>query len=191
MIKRVLFSRVGWMENYDGAKSRSDWPVGGGSNNSKRCGDEVHNFTNVDGFVYGFCQPAAHSKQIALRRVQPEWLGSPLPGVLVVFVAVDPGGGRQRVVGWYRNATLYQTRQECHSKKRREKKYFYAVTRMGNAVLLRVQPYERDWFVPAGPGGIGQANVCYLYATDGRRKKLRWANQIIKKIENWRFKKRW
>ena len=173
------------MEEYDGAKCRAEWPVGGGSNNARRCGDEVHNFTKIRGRVYGFCQPPANSKEIALRRIQPGWHESALSDVLVVFVAVDPQRGKQRVVGWYRDATLYRTRQKCNSRKRRGKKYYYATAKVRDGILLRVEPYERNWCVPAGRGAIGQANVRYLYTDDETREKLGWANRILKKINNW------
>lgn len=171
------------MEKYDGAKSRSEWPIGGGSNNKRRCGDEVHNFTNIGGHVYGFCQPAANTRKLSLKRIQVGWDKDSLPDVLVVFVAVDRQKGGQRVVGWYRGALLYESRQICTSLKRGSKKFFYATTRSENAVLLRVEPYERNWVVPAGSGGIGQANICYLYDPDGSRKDLAWADKILKKIE--------
>ncbi|MGC2265461.1 MAG: hypothetical protein WA608_01590, partial [Candidatus Acidiferrales bacterium] len=89
MIKKVLFSRVGWMRYYDGPKLDDPRPIGGGSYNRKYKGAEIYNFANVGGHVYGFCQHAANTKEIALKRVQPEWQESSLPDVLVSFVAVD------------------------------------------------------------------------------------------------------
>ena len=180
MFKRVLFARVGWSEKYDGAKSKAERPIGGGSHNKKHCGDEVHNFTKIDGRVYGFCQPAVNSKRgINLERVQPGWNEDILPDVLVVFVAVHPKEGRQRVVGWYRNATLYRFHQRSLLPSRK-KLHYSAVTKVGKAVLLPVD--RRDQRVPAGTGGIGQADICYLYKTDGRSKGLRWPHEIINRI---------
>lgn len=180
MFKRVLFARVGWSENYDGAKSRAEWPIGGGSNNKKQCGDEVHNFTKIGGRVYGFCQPAVNSKRgINLERVQPGWNEDILPAVLVVFVAVHPKEGKQRVVGWYRKATLYRFHQRSLSPGRK-KLHYSAVTKAGEAVLLPVD--RRDQRVPAGTGGIGQVNLFYVYAVDGTRKRIRWPSRIMRLI---------
>lgn len=184
MFKRVIFARVGWSEKYDGAKSRAEWPIGGGSNNKKRCGDEVHNFTKIGGRIYGFCQPAVNSKRgIKPERVQPGFHGEILPNVLIVFVAVHPEQRGQRVVGWYRNASLYSEHQPSLSPKRK-KLHYSAVTKAGDAVLLPVD--RRDWRVRAGTGGIGQVNICYLYKTNGRSKGLRWAARIIRAIKDWR-----
>jgi hypothetical protein len=183
MSKRALFCRIGWMKAYDGQKPNDPRPIGGGSWNEEHCGDEVFNFRRISGLFYGFCQPSGKSNNIQLTKIEPSWPANSLHGVLVVFVAVDPERGKQRVVGWYRNATVYRTRQKSASKKRKKKGYF-AVARVADSVLLPVEPFSRKFVVKAGLRGIGQANVCYLYDLDGRPKKLWWQRRIIEIVEN-------
>jgi hypothetical protein len=181
MLRRAIFCRIGWMKYYDGKKAGDLKPVGGGSWNKMHAGGEIFNFRNIGGLYYGFCQPSASSSKINLERIDPNCRQNIIRGVLVIFVAVDPDRGRQRVVGWYRDATVYRSRQKSTSK-RREKIPYFAVAAVSNSVLLPVEPYKRNLFVKAGTGGIGEANACYLYRTDGRPKNLRWQKQILRKI---------
>jgi hypothetical protein len=51
MIKRVSFSRVGWMRDYDGPKPDDPRPIGGGSYNKKYKGAEMYNFTKIGGYL--------------------------------------------------------------------------------------------------------------------------------------------
>jgi hypothetical protein len=185
MIKRAVFFRIGWMKYYDGPKQDDLKPIHGGSYNKKKVGKELYNFSRIRGQCFGFCQPVANSTQVTLEKIKPDWGEDSLEGVTVVFVAVneevDPH--RQCVVGWYRNATVYRCRQEVRSPKGERRKYS-AVARVADAVLLH--PDARDWWVKAGTGGIGEANVCYLYHDDGRPKRQSWQIKILKNIEEYR-----
>jgi len=173
------------MKYYDGPKPGDEKPIGGGSYSEDHCGDEVFNFKRTRRRFYGFCQPQVRAQSINLERIHPGTNQNSLKGVLVIFVAVDPEKGGQRVVGWYRKATVYRTRQDSTSQ-RRKKTPFFAMTALKNAVLLPVAPYKRNWLVPAGKGGIGQANLCYLYEADGSEKRMRWSREIIKLVQNYR-----
>lgn len=172
------------MKYYEGRKEDDPKPIGGGSWNSDHEGGELCNFKKTGGRYYGFCQPSANSNNIRLERIVPGWHQDRLPGVTVVFVAVNRADRRHRqcVVGWYRNAVVYRFRQSLRSPKREHREYF-AVARVADSVLL--DPYERNWAAKAGKGGIGEANVCYLYDQHGQ-KGLAWQNRILKKIERYR-----
>jgi hypothetical protein len=123
-----------------------------------------------------------NSNNVKLEKIEPSWSETELQGVTVVFVAVNREAHphRQCVVGWYRKATVYRLPKYSPSRIREGKKYI-AVARVTDSVLLK--PDARKWWVKAGTDGIGEANVCYLYHDDGRRKRLRWQNRILKKIE--------
>jgi hypothetical protein len=181
MLRRAIFCRIGWMKYYDGKKAGDLKPVGGGSWNKTHPGGEIFNFREMGGLYFGFCQPS-WSNNINLERIDPNCQENILQEVLVIFVAVDPERGRQRVVGWYGNATVYRLRQKSTSE-RRERIPYFAVARVSDSVLLPVEPYERDVFVKAGPGGIGEANACYLYGENGRPKNFAWQKQILGKIQ--------
>lgn len=176
------------MNEYDGAQPDDPKPIGGGSWNRKRVGGEIYNFRRIRGQFYGFCQPSRMSNKLDLKRIDPDCQEDFLPGVLVIFVAVDPDRGKQRVVGWYGNATVYRIRQRSTSARREHIEYF-AVAAVRDSVLVPVVPYRRNWFVKAGSGGVGQANVCYLYRPDGLPKNLRWQKRVLGRIENHRSQK--
>ncbi|MDC9606062.1 hypothetical protein [Xenorhabdus griffiniae] len=50
----IIFCNTGWMNQYDGIDG--DSLRDGGSYNEENIGLEVCNFTNVNGFVYGYVQ---------------------------------------------------------------------------------------------------------------------------------------
>lgn len=173
------------MKYYDGRRQDDSRPIGGGSWNKEHEGGELCNFKKTRGRHYGFCQPSGNSNNIKLEKIEPEWQGDRLPGVTVVFVAVNREDRRHRqcVVGWYRNAVVYRFRQSSQLRRRECKEYF-AVARVADSVLL--DTYKRDWPAKAGQCGIGESNVCYLYDDHGRRKSFAWQNRILKRIENYR-----
>jgi hypothetical protein len=175
------------MKHYDGSQPDDRKPIKGGAWNEDHCGGEVYNFRKIRGRFYAFCQPG-RSKKINLNRIDPDCQDNLLSGVLVIFVAVDPNRGKQRVVGWYGNATVFRLRQKPRSRRRGNVQHF-AVAAARDSALLRIEPYERNWLVKAGPGGIGQANVCYLYGPDGLPKNLKWQKRVLGRIENHRSRK--
>ena len=189
-VRKVLFSRIGWMKFYDGPKPDDPRPIGGGASNRKRLGTERFNFQKCGRYFYGFVQPPVRSGKIKLERIVPGTLSDSLEGVLLIFVARKFGMGNQCVVGWYKDATVYREHQPS-SLSRRKKLHYSAITQTHNAVLLPVN--MRTWPVPAGKGGgIGQANVFYLYRNnDGRKKPLHWVSKILRLIENCRFRNKW
>jgi hypothetical protein len=185
---KVLFSRIGWMKYYDGSKPDDRRPIRGGSSNKRRPGTEIYNFRKCGRLFYGFVQPQARSKRIKLERISPGVRSDAIAGVLLIFVAVHPEEHEQRVVGWYKNATLYRKHQPSFSLKRK-KLHYSAVSKVSDAVRLPVE--MRIWPIRAGKNGMGQANVCYLYQTNGKLKKINWPSRILKAIAECRFRNRW
>lgn len=180
MKEPVLFCRIGWMKEYAGPQPHDPRPIGGGSYNRKNIGHEVFNFKVINGRVYGFIQVQVGRKRINLERIIPRCEAEDsVDGVLVVFVAVDPEHRGQKVVGWYKNATVYRRHIKVPrwiSKKRRQFKV-YAEAASRDAVVI--PPDERRCEVPVGKGSIGQANVCYLYDERGHGKKMPWVPKVL------------
>jgi hypothetical protein len=106
-----------------------------------------------------------------------------LAGVLAVFVATDPKGGGQRIVGWFRDATVYRPERTSDDTRRSSFSY-YLMTPAANAVLV---PEEKRWFViPHGKGAFGQANVCYPLEADGQAKSdARWMENALEYIDTY------
>ena len=185
--RRVLFARVGWMKYYAGPQTGDEKPIGGGENNKKNIGHELFNFTNFGGNLFGFVRAA--DRRINLERIDPTSKGESLSDVLVVFVAA------QRIVGWYRVATVHKTevkfpsdvskdirerlKQAGTKNFRLERHSFECPTK--NAVLLPM--HERTHEIPgAVKGGFGQYNVCYPYQNSGKRKAAPWINEAVSYI---------
>src|SRR5207245_3543906 len=84
-------------------------PIGGGSYNKEQIGSELFNFTRKGGSLYGFVKGGSRSSAFKLSRIDPKaGRADELDHVTVIFVARDPNGGGQRVVGWYKDATVYR-----------------------------------------------------------------------------------
>jgi hypothetical protein len=187
---RLLFARVGWMTYYAGPQSGDEKPIGGGSNNRRNIGHEVFNFMDFGGRLYGFVRAA--DRRIKLKRIDPLVKGDTLRDVLVVFVS------NQRIVGWYRKATVYGREVEFPTdvskeiKKRLKqtnttrfslKRYRFECS-VDDAVLL--PRHERNFEIPgAVTGGFGQSNVCYTHRNSGKRKTSSWMNQAVTYVLNY------
>jgi hypothetical protein len=111
--ERMLFLNVAWMKDYKG-KTTSDNMQGGGSYVKEfKMGSEMFNFLNEDGYAYGYVQPAKLGDTIDIWRIGAKHEASTsVDGVLVIWVAKHPTEGGTRIVGWYKNATIYYTEQE-------------------------------------------------------------------------------
>jgi hypothetical protein len=188
--RKVIFARVGWMTYYAGPQTGDEKPIGGGRNNKTNIGHEVFNFTDFGGRLYGFVRAA--DRRIKLARIDPTSKGEILNDVLVVFVA------KQRVIGWYRAATVHQTEvrfptdvtKEIKERLKRVKTKGFSIERYSfecsteSAVLL--PKYERTHEIPGGiKGGFGQSNICYAYGNDGKRKSAPWINDAVSYVLNY------
>lgn len=110
----MLFCNVGWMSRYEGLVGKPDKIVGGGKFvRDNETGLEVCNFLPCrDGYVYGHVETIKGKKD---RRIRIEALGGTgdlVQGVDVIWTATDPDERGRKVVGWYRNATVFRERQE-------------------------------------------------------------------------------
>ncbi len=195
MAEKVLFARVGWMRWYRGVQADDAKPVGGGSYTAHDLGHEAFNFLPIDGRYLGYFQPQlqppdrrkANPSTIKLQKIEPTHSGNKLEHVLVVFVATNPEEGGQVIVGWYRDATVYRFEQGSDLKQRNGFGYFVEA-KIEDALLV---PWERREFaIPRGKGGFGQANVCYPYDEVGDLKKnSEWIHKAVEyahayKLEN-------
>jgi hypothetical protein len=125
-------------------------------------------------------------RRINLERIDPTNRGDSLSDVLVVFVA------KQRIIGWYRGATVHKTEvqfpsdvskeirkrlKQAKTKNFRLKRHSFECS-IENAVLLPM--HERTHEIPGGvKGGFGQYNVCYPYESSGKRKAGTWINESV------------
>jgi hypothetical protein len=189
------------MTYYTGSQSDDERPIGGGSYNKIGHGSEICNFKLIDGSkLYGFLQPSAKDAMgngiITLERVATGFKGSELADVTVIFIASDRSTEGsplhlQLIVGWYRSATLLRVWQDDSTGERwtvgqtgsKEGALYNAVTEKKNAVLLPT--LHRRHAVPRGKGGMGQANVRYLYDEHGKLSILPWMKFAIDYVETY------
>lgn len=189
---RVLFARVGWMTYYAGPQEGDERPTGGGRYTKKNVGNELFNFAEFDGRLYGFAR--AKNGRVKLARINPSAKDKKeLDDVLVIFVA------RQCIVGWYRNATVYasiqrkyptSTKREVSRRLRRfgTKRFelwgYQFEADAQSATLLPT--YERKHKVAgAVKGGFGESNIRYYSVTDRKTKGSKWMDDAIQYVLNY------
>lgn len=179
--EHVVFIRVGRLKFYDTTLD-SEGPVGGGSFNDDDVGSEIENFRAFCGMLYGYAQVSKKGRGYNPRRVgiEPNDEGE-MPGVLVVMVAVAEAGRGQVVVGWYRDATVFD---DSYDRPGDRYGLFNFWARAQDAVLLPIA--RRRWPAHKGAGGFGQANVFYLRDARGRPLDVPWARRVLKKIREYR-----
>jgi hypothetical protein len=179
------------MRWYRGPQASDEKPVGGGSYTKEALGHEAFNFLASNGEMFGYFQPRLqppalrkkHPSTIALERIEAGFTGEELKGIVAVFVATDPKRGGQRIIGWFRDATVYRHEQPSSANERNLFSYFLRA-RAENAVL--VPEARRSFMIPAGRGAFGQANVCYALDSSGQRKsEARWMGEALKYIESY------
>ena len=181
MRRRILFARIGWMTFYNGA--RDERPQGGGSYNTKNIGSELFNFKRVKEYLYGFVKAGSGRRAINLRRLDPTAKGKDaLDNVTVVFVAKHPQEGGQRVVGWYKGATVYATKRRHPLKADYKEKIISCFTApVSKACLLPTSARKEE--VSSGRGGMGQSNVRYYLSARHTRKS--WMEHVREYIEQY------
>jgi hypothetical protein len=161
------------MSHYEGLDGKPDEIVGGGRVVKEYGkGHEVCNFLRCnDGYVYGHVETMLNKdtdRQIDIENILPNASNSgaeSMDGVDVIWIATNPDEGGRRVVGWYRNATVYRHRQKfdkailTRQHKKDEINSYRVRAKYKDATLL---PLE-DRSDPAlrlgrGTGWIGRAN---------------------------------
>lgn len=158
---RLIFCNIGWMSWYRGLVKQPDKIVGGGRYvRDNGSGHEVCNFLGCnDGYIYGHVESiqGETDRQIHIEK----WGGSDdsLSGVDIIWMATHPEERGRRVIGWYRNATIFRSRQEFRAFPSRQHRLDridnYRVCALAtDAHLLNVD--ERVLVMPRGRGWMGQ-----------------------------------
>jgi hypothetical protein len=112
-MNKLFFCNIGWMNRYEGLRGKPDKIVGGGKYvDENEDGHEVCNFLVADdGNVYGHVETIKKKLDRKIRIESVGGAGNSVSGVDVVWTATNPEEGGRRVVGWYRNATIFRERQ--------------------------------------------------------------------------------
>lgn len=154
----ILFCNVGWMDHYDGRDG--EIPVRGGEHNRHAIGHETCNFLDVEGMVYGYVQSRG---KITVQKLGAKRGEDFAKDVTVVWTAGPESGGTV-VIGWYKNATVYQEPQTIIKPTEQHRKNGlseYRISAAASDAKLLI-PDERTLLIPrAVKGGIGQSNVWF------------------------------
>lgn len=104
----IIYFNIGWMKHYAGADA-DDLTVGGhGWLADHNHGLECFNFLPTKtGKVEGYRPPGTRDK-VNIDRLGAKPGDNTIEGVLVVWLAREPGSGKTLVVGWYRDGTVYR-----------------------------------------------------------------------------------
>lgn len=201
-MKPIIFARVADMKYYRGI-TEQDEPLNGGSY-VKETGyaHECYNFRPIvqDGQDYEKCigffmtSGGRGVGQIHIENI----VGCELlkkeevaEGVHVVFVSKASGAKTMRVVGFYKDATVYRYPRYMEFEDEYEQKYWFEAVKE-NCVLL---PYtERHggskWFVPASSSkyqeyGFGRSNIWFAGGKGASEKELEYVERMIQSIETY------
>jgi 5-methylcytosine-specific restriction protein A len=178
----ILFSRVAWMENYQG--SVNDKPQRGGTYvEENETGSEIHNYSTLNIPVENSCLELTHEEYlkdiinvcqgfvmtqgtINIERLGASKVDDYIEGVLVVWVATHPYYGGMRIVGWYKNATVFREFQDPSEQKNspwdNDFCYYNVRSRSSDAVLINSS--KRNYVIPQGKGtrgGFGRNNTWF------------------------------
>ena len=104
-MEKIILCRIAWMKYYEGS-ANIDIPRSGAKYIQKnKTGGEINTFKNRQNKVYAYFPNIGTP---ALINLDKNYLkGADLKGVTVVFCATHPTESGIRVVGWYKNATIY------------------------------------------------------------------------------------
>lgn len=178
----IIFVNIGWMRRYQGpaeddqimADNFGYFAVEG---NPPTAAHEQWNFAPTDGMVYGY---VPRSTPINISRLGASGEAQSAEGVLVVFMSRDPAEDLLKVVGWYRDATVY--RKESFTHQRGDLSVSTSITaRAAEATVLPVA--DRRIVIPTAQreaGGVGQSPI--WYGTD-HSAKVRDVRDLVAQYE--------
>ena len=177
--RKILIVHVNEMKQYAGYPGDID-PREKHNHASKDGVSERFNFKLApDGKFYGaWCKG-----KVELRRIDPQLNknAATVDGVLLVFWATV-GKGVYRIVGWYKDATIWKEAQTNRSKDRDIKRFIAEATRRFR--LPREEEFSAP--LPVGKkGGISRHfGHWYAYSKTLERKNAPWLDRIISSIDS-------
>ena len=215
MMKPIVFVRISSMYLYKGITDQ-DEPYGAGSYVAET-GDahEAYNFKPEfdpeigEDVCFGFFMlNGAYGNDVALHfekingceALKDEEI---LEGVTVVFCAKSPGSKTTRVVGFYKNATMYRHLKEAVFTTEDGGEYYQAFNfeaKAKDCILLpfSVRHSDNRWYVPhvgvnGATYGLGHSNIFYGDKAKENPELYNYLEKMIKSTEeyngeNWLYK---
>ena len=164
---KMLFLRIGWMNRYRGLDGDR---IQGGGGDADKVWYEIFNFQPFNRHYYGYVGVQRRAPSIEVNHLGAAGADH-VPGILVVWVATSPNAGEgMRIVGWYRNATVYREYREPPRRANRRHDGHdcgYFVTAASDRATL-LSPDERTFEV----GGMGRINIWYAASHEDFRNQV-------------------
>lgn len=207
-MKPIIFCNIAYMKYYKGIIKGIDEPVNGGAYVKKNNdAHEAYNFDCFRGegdetdFCIGFVMLAQSLKnktsQLHIEKINGCQLSKneeSVDGVTIVWCAKPDNIYGRRVVGWYKDATVYRCPQyEFRNELEQE---FNFIAKKENCVLLpEKERLSSKWIVPSSGHngydfGFGRSNLWYAQGTENNSRLKRYIERLSAKIgkyngENW------
>ena len=201
-MRPIIFARVADMKYYKGI-TETDKPENGGSyvNDTGRA-HECYNFDPIiqKGEDYekclGFCMMSGGKHGVNQLHIE-KIVGCEVckkeescEGVTVVFVSKSNRAKSMRVVGFYKNATVYRYPHFMDFPNGYEQMYWFEAKKEDCVVL----PYSTrfssgQWFVPNSTArdefGMGRSQVWYAGSKGASSKEIEYVERMIKSIDEY------
>ncbi|MCY3986118.1 MAG: DUF3883 domain-containing protein [Candidatus Dadabacteria bacterium] len=178
---KMVFFHIAWMQHY--CKSDGSDPAIGPHRHLKNNGQahECFNFLPRNGRCYGYFPG---DRGIVISKLGAPKQAKHVDNVVCVWVAEHPEQKMKLIVGWYRNARVYRTRNheaEPSGNQLNGKDIQYSTVTFEDHCTLVPAP-RRTFEIPTRPGGLGRSNVWYG-GNDRFREKVRdyinrWDEQV-------------
>jgi hypothetical protein len=106
--QRILLVRTAWMKYYNG-RTKNDPPMSGAKYiKENKDGGEIYNFKNRNGKIFGYIP---YIGDLNISKLGANTSDEKIKNVTVVFCATHPVEKGMRIVGWYKNATVFRNAQ--------------------------------------------------------------------------------
>ena len=203
-MKPIIFARIADMKFYKGITD-TDKPVNGGSYvKETKYAHECYNFDPVimedeKEYCLGFSQllggndPQLHIERIVGCKSMKEVLS--VDNVIVVFCSKPMNNKTMRVVGFYKNATVYRYYMECAFPGEGEEEYIQAYSFIAEKKDCVLLPYQErfsngKWFVPTSGKmgysfGYGHSNIWFAGSETYNMDEINYVNKMIESVENY------
>ncbi len=181
-MENMIFCRIAWMEYYQG-EIETDQPIGGGEYvDTHGYGHEIYNYKPDDkGNLFGFVEVPA-GRNLAIERLGADYLSNSIAPITIVWCARSPDDDQLYIIGWYKNATVFRSYQDCPDNLigkrnlpyKRDKWSYIFMAELENSILLPIS--KRRFEIPpkgSDSWGFGRSNV--WYASDERDVKFKKA----------------
>lgn len=171
---RIIFCNISWLKSYIGVGNDDKLGKTGGEHvgENKKVHEE-YNFQDYNGKCYGYVSNRGGS--LHLERFEKATVNDDsVDNVLVIWVAKKGETGKNVIVGWYKDATLYKYSQESNPYGGIGRDLYFSITANSEDCFLLPEP-ERKFEIPKSTVvskdmGMGQSNI--WYAESGYAKNM-------------------